>query len=100
MCRELPEVIYARNISWPSLCLNCHRRKESTIILYYDQEILRLQIRIEELWWDRRAEPDVAVQAEMRAEITSLEEQLGDARDDKSEQLDELRTLQGCRSDG
>lgn len=40
------------------------------------------------------------MRAGMRSEISRLEERLGDAQDEKSEQLNEFRTLQGVWGDG
>ena len=93
-------VLYQRDILWPSLCLNCRQRGERAIFERFEQEIGRLETMIESVKWNRRAEPDASVRADMRAEISSLEAQAGDARDERSEELNEFRTLQGVWGDG
>ncbi len=87
------EVLYIKDISWPPLCLHCYQCKERDIIERYGQEIQSLGAMIESLKWKRRAEPEASVRADMRAQVSLLEEKLGDARDEKSEQLNEFRTL-------
>jgi predicted RNase H-like nuclease (RuvC/YqgF family) len=94
------EVLHTKNVPQPSLCRSCHQREERNIIERYEKEIRGLEARIESLRWNRRAEPEAAMRADMRAEVSRLEERLGDARDEKSEQLNEFRTLQGVWGDG
>ena len=94
------DVLYTRDIHFPSLCQDCYRREEANIFDRFDQEICRLGTMIAALRWHRRAEPAAAVRADMRAEMSRLEAEIGDARDERSEQLNEFRILQGFWADG
>lgn len=94
------DVMYTRDIHFPSLCQDCYRREEANIFDRFEQEISNLGTMIATLRWNRRAEPAAAVRADMRAEMSRLEAKIGDARDERSEQLNEFRTLQGVWANG
>ena len=80
--------------------MGCRQHEERVIYDAYEQEVCTLESMIEDLRWNRRAEPELEVRTDMREEMTRLEEMLGDARDERAEILHDFRTRQGVRADG
>ena len=94
------DITSERYISLPSLCMGCRQHEERVIYDGYEHEVRTLETMIEDLRWNRRAEPEAEVRTDMREEMTRLEEMLGDARDERSEILHDFRLRQGVRADG
>ena len=78
--------------------MGCRRHEERVIYNGYEQEVSALKTMIEDLRWNRRAEPEAEVPTDMKEEMTRLEEMLGDARDERSEILHDFRLRQGVRA--
>ena len=94
------DITSERYISLPSLSMGYRQHEERVIYDGYKHEVCTLEMMIQDLRWNRRAEPEAEVRTDMREEMTRLEEMLGDARDERPEILYDFRLRQGVRIDG